>query len=210
MKKIFTLLMSFSMLMSACSDKDIDNSGGDNGGDNGDNSGGTVTEIDYWTLDMASANQMNIKEEDGVYTCVTTGGDPNIQTQKLSNIHKDSVVLTFQYIAPAGIKSFEVFMSPVEPKRSVSLGDLPAASEWTEFSYNLKDKIAEFGWGKSGDFLRLDWGKTKDVSFKVRNMYMRSLTDKELEEENAFKMLETTLKKYLTDKYSSSISSVEP
>lgn len=201
--------MSFSMLISACSDKDIDNSGGDNVGNNGDNSAGTVTEIDYWTLDMASANQMNIKEEDGVYTCVTTGGDPNIQTQKLSNIHKDSVVLTFQYIAPAGIKSFEVFMSPVEPKRSVSLGDLPAASEWTGFSYNLKDKIAEFGWGKNGDFLRLDWGRTKDVSFKIRNMYMRSLTDKELEEENTFKELETTLKKYLYNQYPSSISSVE-
>ena len=209
MKKIFTLLMSFSMLMAACSDKDIDNPDGDNGGDNGDNGGGIVTEIDYWTLDMASAKQMNIKEENGIYTCVTTGGDPNIQTQRFSSIHKDSVVLTFQYIAPTGIKGFEVFMSPVEPKRSVSLGDLPAASEWTEFSYNLKDKITEFGWGKSGDFLRLDWGKTKDVSFKVRNMYMRSLTDKELEEENAFKMLETTLKDYLQDQYSSSITSVE-
>jgi hypothetical protein len=165
--------------------------------------------IDYWELDATTANNLTVVEEKGEYSFVTTGGDPFISSIPLiSPNNADSVVLSFDYIASSGIDDFEIFFSPVAAGRSESFGELKPTDQWTNVSINLKDYIAKYQWGNAGDFLRFDFGKTSDVSFKVRKIYLRSMTDEESSATERVELLAETLDEYLNTNYSAKVENI--
>ena len=165
--------------------------------------------IDYWELDATTANNLTVVEEKGEYSFVTTGGDPFISSIPLiSPNNADSVVLSFDYIASSGIDDFEIFFSPVAAGRSESFGELKPTDQWTNVSINLKDYIAKYQWGNAGDFLRFDFGKTSDVSFKVRKIYLRSMTDEESSATEGVELLAETLDEYLNANYSAKVENI--
>lgn len=135
-----------------------------------------------------------VEESRGVYSFETTGGDPNIRLEPLvEQNNADSVVLTFDYIAPTGINELEIFYSMFDTNsgnfvvvggRSEIVGDLPATDSWKNISFNLCKSIKDFEWGVVGDFLRLDFGRESGVTFQIKNMYLRSMTDEEEDEIN--------------------------
>ena len=151
--------------------------------------------IEYFKFNTATdVTDLVVKETRGVYSFETTGGDPNIRLEPLAEANNaDSVVLTFDYIAPQGVSELEIFYSifnsatgsfGVIGGRSEIVGDLPATDSWQNISFNLYKKIKEFGWGITGDFLRLDFGREAGVDFQIKNMYLRSMTDEEKNEIN--------------------------
>ena len=166
-------------------------------------------DIDYWSLDAATVNNLTITEENGEYSFLTTGGDPFICSVPLvAPNHVDSVVLSFDYIATSGIDGLEIYFSPIAADRFESVGTLKPANQWTNISFNLKEYIKKYQWGNTGDFLRFDFGRVSDVSFKIRNIYLRSMTDEELSSVERVETLANSLDGYLTANYSAKIENI--
>lgn len=151
--------------------------------------------IEYFKFNTTEdVTDLIVEESRGVYSFETTGGDPNIRLEPLvEQNNADSVVLTFDYIAPTGINELEIFYSMFDTNsgnfvvvggRSEIVGDLPATDSWKNISFNLCKSIKDFEWGVVGDFLRLDFGRESGVTFQIKNMYLRSMTDEEEDEIN--------------------------
>lgn len=151
--------------------------------------------IEYFKFNTTEdVTDLIVEESRGVYSFETTGGDPNIRLEPLvEQNNADSVVLTFDYIAPTGINELEIFYSMFDTNsgnfvvvggRSEIVGDLPATDSWKNISFNLCKSIKNFEWGVVGDFLRLDFGRESGVTFQIKNMYLRSMTDEEEDEIN--------------------------
>lgn len=150
--------------------------------------------IDYLKFNITGpVTDLLVEEAEGVYSFETTGGDPNIRLEALTKPNdEDSVVLTFDYIAPTGVSELEVFYSMLLPTgnfdvvggREEVVGDMPATDSWKTISFNLHNSIKNYGWGQAGDFLRLDFGRESGVSFKIKNLYLRSMNDAEKDEVN--------------------------
>lgn len=197
----FIFFISFlAYMMSSCSTEIIEYYNSQEESEPDNEQGGTDPDsplpkpIEYFKFNTNVITDLTVEELNGVYSFETTGGDPNIQLMPLMEVNEaDSVVLTFDYIAPSGIKELEIFYSLFDPSsgtfnvvggRSEIVGDLPSTTSWQNISFNLYNSINDFGWGIVGDFLRLDFGRESGISFKIKNMYLRSMTDKEKEDIN--------------------------
>lgn len=104
--------------------------------------------IEYFKFNTTEdVTDLIVEESRGVYSFETTGGDPNIRLEPLvEQNNADSVVLTFDYIAPTGINELEIFYSMFDTNsgnfvvvggRSEIVGDLPATDSWKNISFNL-------------------------------------------------------------------------
>lgn len=206
-KNIFVgLIALFAVILAGCTETEFRYNGPIPDGTDTNNK---PSLINYWKLDEATANQLTITEEKGEYSIETTGEDPFISSSPLATENSaDSVVLSFDYIAPTGIDDLEIFFSPIVAGRSHSFGELPPATEWTTMSINLKEYIEMFEWGNAGDVLRFDIGRTSDVSFKIRNIYLRSMTDEEASAVGRVDLLAKSIDEYLDATYSAKVENV--
>ncbi|MBE8713724.1 RagB/SusD family nutrient uptake outer membrane protein [Sphingobacterium hungaricum] len=124
------------------------------------------------TLQLGTANQMVIKEENGYYDIATTGGDPFIQTSPLTADLKlfPSITLEFEYQSTTGINRPELFFSPIAGGRSTTYPNIPAAADWTKHTIDISASVARLNWGKSGNNLRFDVGVDGNRSIRIRNI----------------------------------------
>jgi hypothetical protein len=88
------------------------------------------------------------------------------------------------------------------------------AEGWVGYTIDLSREIKS--WGKTGDWLRLDFGSRPNVNIQIRNLQLRPMTAREKElvanrEEKVKReaAMEARLKAYLTTDYTSKITGVE-
>lgn len=163
-------------------------------------------------------NDLEVKVIDNdTYDIKTLGNDPYFFLNPLSSdLSKTNSRLSFEYFCPTGLDFIEVYFYPIKDViRSKKIGDIGSTEAWVEFSIDIKDELIY--WGKKGDFLRLDFGSAANLNIQIRNLKIRSVTQRELEieavkEENrkAEAILENGINRYLDDsnKYENKITNV--
>ena len=136
---------------------------------------------DYLSIDIESANQLDIRA-DGAnqYLITTTGSDPYVHLAPLKRANdNDKVVLTFEYKSSSRLNHIQVFFAPVAEDRSFKTGDINAASTWMTYSIDVGDQISALSWGTAGHFIRLDFGDAAGVEFEIRNIQFRNRNPQE-------------------------------
>lgn len=170
------------------------------------------------TLRSDSAHQITVEVlPDREYELQTSGTDPYIfTTPLLSRLPKNTTILAFEYFCPKGLDHLEVrFYSgtgAVLPTTKM-VRRIGSAEGWVSFAVALGEVMG--AWGQTGDYLRLDWGNLPDVNLQIRNLHLRSQTEREREiadTRNQKKVqesfLETHLSSYLEEDFPGQISSV--
>lgn len=174
---------------------------------------------EYLKFSLNSANQLMIfKNEKNSYSINTTGGDPYVMTEGISKtLHRDSVVLTFEYKSSGDIDKPQIFFGPsISENRSVFGNTIPTSSTWKKYSLNLAKARTDLAWGKQGDFIRFDFGTKSGIDIEIRNIYFRSMNESEKEiynqEEEKIKQdeaIKESLGAYLKQRFPSSITEVK-
>jgi hypothetical protein len=167
-------------------------------------------------LDATKINQLKAElQTNGVWNLETQGKDPWIYTKILGQaIDGDAKILSFEYFCPKGLDHLQVYFGPaISQERSKLVRRIGLAEGWVGYSIDLTKDMKE--WGKSGDFLRLDFGNRPDVNIQIRNLVLRPLTEreKELAANREAKVrkeaeMEARLKAYLEKNYSAAIAEV--
>lgn len=123
---------------------------------------------------------------DGSYQLDTSGGDPWIASQTLTDVYDPEVsyIISFEYRAEKRYNSFEIFYGPVSGTRRLELPELPASAEWRSYAVNTEIESETFRDDTYFDF-RFDFGKQEfdDKTIFVRNIQIRKPTPEELEAE---------------------------
>jgi hypothetical protein len=167
-------------------------------------------------LETDSVNDLKATiRQDRVVEIKTLGNDPWIYTKPLQQeLNRESTVLSFEYFCAKGLDHLEIFLHPKGGQvHSKLISRIRPSEGWVEYSVDLGNDLA--GWGKPGDFLRLDPGSISGISLQVRNLAFRSRTARELglaasyaQKKKNEAVLETDLKAYLAKEYFSSITNV--
>ena len=152
------------------------------------------------------------------YTITTSGTDPFVFAKAVGKPLPDSLcVFSFSYTSSQNVDDFQLYYcDPLSEERSGHFGAMSRTGSFKEFSCNLIADRGKFSWGKSGsDYLRVDFGHTKNNTLKVKDIVIRPMNAAERKAyENAQAQEKTkeqkaaTLQAYLSKKYASSISSV--
>ena len=172
----------------------------------------------YFSIDPSSAHDLQVSNEGAhQYEIRTTGTDPYILLSPLTTAKTDEkLVFTFEYQSTANINNLQIFFGPpVTEERSVKSNELPLSESWKTFSSDLGDYISKFSWGKSGHYLRLDFGNVSGLTIHIRNMefrertaYEQALADTRAEERDKNRIFEEKLNNYLASGFSSSLTKV--
>ncbi len=174
---------------------------------------------EFISFNLKTTNQLSAEKiETNHYKFITQGGDPYILTNGISKkLNKDSVVMTFKYKSSSEINDLQIFFGPsISENRSIKKGVISKTSTWKVSSINLKKIIEELKWGGVGDFLRLDFGTKSGVELEIKEMFFRSMTEKEMndlkKEEDLMRLdseIAESLKSYLSQNFSSKINNVK-
>ncbi|WP_298648136.1 DUF5722 domain-containing protein [uncultured Proteiniphilum sp.] len=177
------------------------------------------TSTQYLKFEIASAHHIEaVQKTTYAYELTTTGNDPYIHIQDLTKtLDKDSVVLTFEYKSSAEVSLLQIFFGPgISENRSIKTGSLSKTNSWKTASLNLYKMISELSWGRSGDFLRIDFGDQNGVKLEIRNLYFRAMNESEKaklnEEEEKLRKDEeiaNSLLSYLSHQFASKITEVK-
>ena len=158
------------------------------------------------TLNSSTKVDLNCSESNGVYTLVTTGGDPHIVTNSFSSASTDTRV-EFEYQASADIDDIQLFFrNPESEARSRHYGSLKATNDWVRVSYNVSRERTSFSWGGSGSLLRLDFGNNSGITIKIRNLGINGRYTVSDSEKNA---ISQNVVRYLSADYYNKIENVE-
>jgi hypothetical protein len=178
----------------------------------------TQAKTEYLTFNQSTATHLTVtKTGDYSYKIETTAADPYISTDPLKKaIDKDSIVLAFEYKSAKGVQNVQIFFSPpTSEARSISNLDIAPSSNWTNGSFNLRKPLTDFGWGKAGETLRIDFSPNAGVEIEMQNIHFRGLNDEERQKEEAAqdavkKELQAAedLKTYLSANYPAHVSEV--
>jgi hypothetical protein len=170
------------------------------------------------TLNLVNENihDATLSIEADSYRIKTTGNDPYIYTDALTNIlSPGNTVLSFEYFCPRGLDHLEIyFCPPVNVNHSKLVSKIGLSEGWVGFSVDLGKDIGD--WGKAGENLRLDFGSISGVDIQIRNIKLRAKTDREIKLASEYKekkrqetILENNLNAYLTTEYPAQINRVE-
>lgn len=168
-------------------------------------------------LDVNQVNQLKVeRQSNGAWQLETSDKDPWIYTLPLKQaIGSDDKILSFEYFCPKGLDHLQVFFGPVIGEENSKLVRRIGLSEgWVSYAIDLSREMKE--WGRTGDWLRLDFGNDPDVNIQIRNLMLRPMTarEKEIAANRELKMkkeaeMEARLKSYLETNYTSEITEVE-
>ncbi len=173
---------------------------------------GSVLELDGNQVNQLKAE----RQSNGAWQLETQGKDPWINTKPLTvNIGNDDKILSFEYFCPKGLDHLQIYFGPVIGEENSKLVRRIGLSEgWVGYAIDVSREIKE--WGKTGDWLRLDFGNRPDVTIQIRNLMLRPMTarEKEIAANRELKMKkeaekEARLKAYLETNYTSGIIEVE-
>lgn len=133
-----------------------------------------------FNISTASNNASISKVGDFGFHIETTGLDPNVQTVPLDRPIEGGK-LTYYYKASAVGAGLQIFFirsgQPVTTwaKQSTPyLSDaLATVSEWTYCEVDLSEYISQYGWGGTGDALRLDFGNASGATIDIDKILFR-------------------------------------
>lgn len=175
--------------------------------------------ITYLKFQQSSANQLSVTSSGSYeYILTTSGTDPYILLEPLYKANpSENIVLTFEYQSTKSLGFLQVFLgAPISEDRSCKGAAVSASAGWSVYSIDLGEYIRKYSWGKTGDFMRLDFGTEAGITVKVRNMQLRARNAEEIAQAKAREdkiaadlLLETGLKKYLSTGYNSQITEVK-
>lgn len=153
--------------------------------------------IDPVALSFAERGRYQItasyQEESGEWLLTTTGTDPYLYTNALeADLKLEHRMLSFEYLCSSGIDDLQVFYgNAITEQRSRHFGTIaPTVGEtWKSFSCNIALDRVSFDWGYKGEKLRLDFGSVSNLTIRIKNLRLRSMTESE------FALYEEELKK---------------
>lgn len=147
----------------------------------------------------------------GVYTFKTKGTDPYAYTNALSRaLTSEEFMLTFDYQSTTGIDELKIYFgNSYAENRSKVYGPIEASSDWKEMNVNLYQAIKDFGWGKSGQSMRLDLGMSSGKTIKIKNLRMSTGSDEDRDFYQKKEQRNANLEAYLMATYPCSIDTVE-
>ncbi len=172
---------------------------------------GSILELDVTKINQLKAELL----PNGAWQLETSGKDPWIFTQPLKQgIGSDSKILSFEYFSPKGLDHLQIYFGPeISQENSKLVRRIGLAEGWVGYTIDLSREIKS--WGRTGDWLRLDFGSHPNVNIQIRNLQLRPMTEREKEmvanrEEKVKREaeMEARLKAYLTTSYSSKITRV--
>jgi hypothetical protein len=119
------------------------------------------------------------------YSLTTSGTEPQITSHRLTSPLSLNYVLSFKYkssetISPA--LSLDIY----KPAAFSKMFDMPAASEWTDYEFDLGNLISTVGWGELGAYFRIYMGDKSGVTVDIKELQVRSRTPEENDAINAF------------------------
>lgn len=138
--------------------------------------------ISILDLDAKNVNQLKAElKPNGVWELETSGKDAWIYTMPLKQaISSEATIMSFEYFCPIGLDYLQVYFSPLIGEKNSKLVRRIGLSEgWVGYTIDLSKEIA--AWGKTGDWLRLDYGSRANVSLQIRNLMLRPMTEREKE-----------------------------
>ncbi len=171
------------------------------------------------SLDLDASNTHHLKAEmqsGRVWQLETLDKDPWIYTKPLTrDIGADDKVLSFEYFCPKGLDHMQVYFGPpISEGHSKLVRRIGLSEGWVGYTIDLSQEMKE--WGRTGDWLRLDFGSRPDVTIQIRNLMLRPMTAREKEiaaMREAKKLreaeMEARLKSYLETDYTSEITNVK-
>ena len=170
------------------------------------------------TLVSSNAHNITLLSSSGTYTLTLIDSDPYIFSGTLASaIPSDRKMLEFEYTTDTEINDLQIFYAiggQVSEANSKKYGALSATSTYATFTADISS-FRDDGWGKAGDFLRIDPGDNGGITMHIRNIKVRTMTDAEQEAadeleqaELAKEQMAANLEEYLSTEYSSSVSSV--
>ncbi|MGM9833633.1 MAG: DUF5722 domain-containing protein [Candidatus Limisoma sp.] len=109
------------------------------------------------------------------YKFVTTGGDPQFQTEACSTaLSTNSNVLSFEYKLDKDVSDFQVFFSPMAEEVRSFMTALPATSEWRRVYIDITNFRSVYGWGGADSFLRFDPCRASGYTMQIRHICVNS------------------------------------
>ena len=142
------------------------------------------------SVDLAFVNKnifdmtMSFNESSGEWLLTTTGTDPYIFTEGIkSDLEPEHRVLTFDYQCNAGVSDLQVFYgNSITEARSRHFGAISSTmgTAWKNYSCSIAADRSAFSWGRTGEFLRLDFGSKKGVILHIKNFRIREMNEEEL------------------------------
>lgn len=161
-------------------------------------------------------NDVELKSlEDETSDILTTGKDGHIFTLPLTvDVAKTNTIFSFEYFCPTGVDFIQLYFYPLKDAVPFKMiRDVGSSEGWIEFKINIKEELQN--WGKKGDYLRIDFGNVPDLKIQIRNLNIRTLTEREKELaakkeqiKAQEKILEQNLLTYLKTDRESKISNV--
>ena len=122
-------------------------------------------------------------EDDEFYTFTTTGNDPYVYAKGFSRALEDGeVILSFEYQLDQQIPNMQIYFRNTSAgtsayswgsAHSIKNLNVPAASEWTEFTLDISTYLTDFEIGAAGDQFRLDFGGEAGKTIKLRKLRIR-------------------------------------
>ncbi len=136
--------------------------------------GSAATDVPIKFHFRTDMNMMDCTEADGVYTFVTTGGDPYVSSDKAVISTADHCIFSFDYICEEGLDQVVIyFTSPAAEGYTVAIPGLAATKNWKTATINLKNNP---NWEKTATqtVMRLDLGNLPGKTVKIRNAVMKA------------------------------------
>ena len=131
-------------------------------------------------LNTSRINQLQCtyNEDEDSYTFKTTGNDPYIFVNALSQaLSEEEVILCFEYKCSRTLGDFQVYYgNSYSEARSRVLGNLILSKEWKKKEFNIKNDRKSFGWGAAGQTMRLDFGMASGYTITIRNLCIHADT----------------------------------
>lgn len=161
-------------------------------------------------LNTSRTNQLQCtyNEDEDSYTFKTTGSDPYIFVNALSQALSDEeVILCFEYKCSRTLGDFQVYYgNSYSEARSRVLGNLLLSKEWKKKEFNIKNDRKSFGWGSAGQTMRLDFGRASGYTITIRNLCIHAEGEEELDEKTIESRQVTS---YLNTEYPLQMGQVE-
>ncbi len=169
-------------------------------------------------LIQGNIHQMTYTYDAGTdtYSISTSGDDAYVFTSQFRSKIDETPVLTFEYTATKAVDDFQIYYcEPLAEGRSGHFGTMPKSSSWKEFNCNLKTDMAKHSWGRTGDYMRVDFGHVANNNIQIRGLKLRPMNDAEKAEYDKQTSAATgnaamaeRLGDYLKKNYSSEVTSV--
>lgn len=148
--------------------------------------------LGLFTIDKS--NDITVSEEGTpesglTFNVTTTGSEPHFTTQRITKaLPAENKVLSFMYKSNESINpsiSLDIYNSDAFTK----MFGLSAASDWTEYTFDLAVLMAQTGWGNVGADFRIFLGDQAGVELTIKDLQVRPRTPEEEADANALYLM---------------------